>query len=225
MKTKIKKNNALTNARELPNLAMSRKLINHIWAMYEEQGEEINTSYYELLQVLDLKNTGDNYKRVIKSLEQLFKIISFENNGQWIKAPFIVFLSGSKSDDILRIGVNEKLLKAIKNTPHYTILNAKLLNRFSSNYAIVIYEMYMRYKGFSNTVFKQKNLVGMIYNLEQMNKKFGTNYDTRNLNKGIKRGILEIEKKTNIKIFFLYLREKKTFNFAWYKSKKVTPKK
>jgi len=219
-KKEIKKNNALTDGHINSSLAFTRKLINVVYMLYKEKNSLlIETSKRELIRLLDLKVDKDNREKLIRSLEELMQIIRVKTEKSHISTTFIQTIIYYNKTNNITIHINKDCINLIDVIKHYTIIDLKIINQFSSNYAIAIYEIYKRYKTINCKNAKQSKK----YNLEEMNLKFGTKFkQAKYLNEGIKRGIAEIRKKTNIDINFLYLRAEKKFGFFWYLSEETT---
>ena len=216
MAKEIRKNNALTDANKIKNNALTKKALNAVYRLYEEQGEKIETTTYHILKMLDIGTDKKNYTLILKALKNLLQPITFEDSKQIITAPICTYVRIDKDTKKMNISINQELLQAIRNTPHWTVLSLKIMNRLSGSYAISIYEIYQRYK----TVNYKNAKFGKQYDLKEMQEKFNVKLEARKINESIKRGIAEIKKKLDLDIEFFYSRPRKKFCFFWYLSEK-----
>jgi len=219
-----KKNNALTDG-NIPNRRVTaNKLLNVLNYYYEEKGSSFQISINELLKTMDMTiNSGKSKEMIadaISILQQPIQIRNFTFRGKgisWISAPFLskaTILTDNKN--YIKIELTEEILEGLQQRNEWTPIDLAISNQFKTKYGIVIWEMYLRYKNMPQQ--GQIATTELFKSLDELNKKFATNYKKPSeLLRCLKRGTKEIKKITKKLIVVRYVKEKKLFRFLWEK--------
>ena len=225
----IKKNNTLTDGNIPDRLVLSNKLVNALYSQYELYGEKFSIKMPDLLRLLGLNPTsGSNkvkLKQAIKTLQQPIELRDFEYKGngiEWLSAPFLnrAIITKAKTNEITFM-LDDMLIQALKQKKHYTEIDLTVSNKFKTKYGIVIWEMYLRYKN-QPRAGVPKEITYQTFSIEELNKKFGSNYKTKSeIKRCIDRGLKEIKKITDKDIAVKWQNDLKEFGFFW---KKEIPK-
>jgi hypothetical protein len=183
----------------------------------------------DLLRLLGLNPTsGSNkvkLKQAIKTLQQPIELRDFEYKGngiEWLSAPFLnrAIITKAKTNEITFM-LDDMLIQALKQKKHYTEIDLTVSNKFKTKYGIVIWEMYLRYKN-QPRAGVPKEITYQTFSIEELNKKFGSNYKTKSeIKRCIDRGLKEIKKITDKDIAVKWQNDLKEFGFFW---KKEIPK-
>jgi hypothetical protein len=222
----IKKNNALTDG-NIPNrIVMSNKLINVLYHKYEIVGEVFKLSINDLSNMLGItSNSGKSKQMIIDSIKALQQPIELRNfidaqgmGVKWMSAPFLAkakFYTNYKTE--IEFKIDEEVILALKQKKHYTEIDISITNQFKTKYGIVIYEMYLRYKNATRAKVPL-DITYQTFTIEDLNKKFGSNYKTKSeIKRCIDRGLKEIKKITDKDIAIKWQDDIKKFGFFWRK--------
>jgi len=225
----IKKNNALVDGNIPDRKVLANKLVNVLYKNYEEQGEEFTISIPDLLRSLNMaSDSGNNRQKIkeaIKFLQYPIELRNFEYNGkgiEWLSAPFLSRAKiEKKNSTIIHFKLDSELIAGLKQKEQYTIIDLDISNKFRTKYGIVIWEMYLRYKN-QNRSGVPENWTYQTFSLEDLNKKFGTNFKHNSkMLEGVERGLKEIKKITNKDIQVNFQKDIKKFGFFWEKEKQI----
>lgn len=223
----IKKNNALVDGNLPDRKVLSNKLVNVLYKNYENNGEEFSVAIPDLLRSLGMSSDSGNnrqkIKEAIKFLQYPIELRNFEYKGkgiEWLSAPFLSRAKIEKGNStIIHFKLDDELIAGLKQKEQYTIIDINISNKFRTKYGIVIWEMWLRYKNQPRSGVPE-NWTYQTFSLEELNKKFGTNYKHNSqMQRSINRGLKEIKKITNKEIKVQFLKEKKEFGFFWEKEK------
>jgi len=225
-----KKNNALTDGNIPDRQVLTNKLVNVLNKLYEDNGVKFEISFPDLIRSLGMtSNSGKNRERVkeaIKILQYPIEVRNFNYKGKGIKWLSVSFLSAyieSGYSDIIKFKLDDMLIEALKQKEQYTIIDLDISNKFRTKYGIVIWEMYLRYKN------QNRSEVGgrwtfQTFSLEDLNRKFGTNFKHNSkMLEGVERGLKEVKKITDKDIYVQLQKETNKIGFFWEKEK-PTPK-
>ncbi len=221
----IKKHNSLTDG-YIPKSSkqvLPDKLLNALYYKYEREGNKFVMSLQELKQLLGLKSDG-NVERIYEAIGILRHPVSvrdFTYKGKRAKWASISFLKEAvrwvEKENYIEFEISDMMIEVLKQKVGYTELDLDICSRFKTKYGLKIYEMYKRYYKLEEST-QDINLGIVKKDLDELNKKFGTDYKTPSgLLRGIKRGLNEIEKITGEKIECFYDKKEKFFVFFWQK--------
>ena len=220
---KIRKNNTLTDG-YLPISAgkavLPDKLINALYWKYEKEGVNFKMSMSELRDLLELKHGKDDERinNAITILQTPMQVRNFTFKGEevsWFSASFLSHvIKWKKNENHIEMRVSAMMIEALKQKGGYTPIDLKICNQFKGKYGLKLYEMYLRYYSLPN---KEGKGVGKISKTqEELNNMFGTEYKYQSkMMEGIKRGLNEIEKITDVIINCFYNKIERTFTFGW----------
>jgi hypothetical protein len=221
----ISKGNALTDGSIPTRLVMSSKLLNIIYHNYETQGLKFTISINDLLRQLNLTVNSGKSKQMVKdaigTLQNRLELRNFEHKGRGVSYTSSVFLTNATIylDDKTNIefSLNDKVISYIeekKKTFGFTEIDILTTNKFKTKYGLMLYEMYLRYKG--RKVQGSQDATYIHKTLEELNKKFHTSYKTQSeLMRTLQRGRKEVKKITDVSIFITYEKKEKAFKFLW----------
>jgi len=221
----IKKHNSLTDG-YIPKSSkqvLPDKLLNALYYKYEREGNKFVMSLQELKQLLGLKSDG-NVERIYEAIGILRHPVSvrdFTYKGKRAKWASISFLKEAvrwvEKENYIEFEISDMMIEVLKQKVGYTELDLEICSKFKTKYGLKIYEMYKRYYKLEDSS-QDINLGIVKKDLNELNKKFGTDYKTPSgLLRGIKRGLSEIEKITGEKIECFYDKKEKFFVFFWQK--------
>ena len=221
----IKKHNSLTDG-YIPKSSkqvLPDKLLNALYYKYEREGNKFVMSLQELKQLLGLKSDG-NTERIYEAIGILRHPVSvrdFTYKGKKAKWASISFLKEAvrwvEKENYIEFEISDMMIEVLKQKVGYTELDLEICSKFKTKYGLKIYEMYKRYYKLESSS-QDINLGIVKKDLDELNKKFGTEYKTPSgLLRGIKRGLKEIEKVTGEKIECFYDKKEKFFVFFWQK--------
>ena len=225
----IHKNNALTDGNIPDRKVIANKLVNALYFKYDQEGANFKIAINDLAKLLDMSSNSGKTKDMItdglKILQQPIELRNFEYKGRGIKWFSSPFLQEAKiyTDDknYIEIKLSETLIEGLKQKKHYTTIDLSVSNQFKTKYGIVIYEMYLRYKNAKREEVPLEATYQM-FSLEELNKKFGTNYKyNSDIMKCIKRGLKEIEKITGTKITVEWQKNFDKLGFFWKREKET----
>jgi hypothetical protein len=225
----IKKNNILTDSRLPDSAVLTQKLVNVIYANYENKGAEFKIHLKDLCHQLNISNQTRNHDRIKDSLLILKQPIELRNfldkDGRKVKWYLGSFLDKAKifddTMDYVNIRLDEDLIEGMKQYQKYTQIDIETSNKFKTKYGLVIWEMYLRYKNAPREKVP-KEVTYQTFSLEELNKKFGTNYKyNSDIMKCINRGLKEIEAITEKKITVKWQKKVNKFGFFWKKEKEL----
>ncbi len=220
----IKKHNSLTDG-YIPKSSkqvLPDKLLNALYYKYEREGNRFVMSLQELKQLLGLKSDG-NIERIYEAIGILRHPVAVRNftyKGKKAKWASVSFLKEAvrwvEKENYIEFEISDMMIEVLKQKVGYTELDLSICSQFKTKYGLKIYEMYKRYYRTENN---QDIKLGIVKkDIDELNKKFGTNYNTPSgLLRGIKRGLKEIEKITKEKIECFYDKKEKFFVFFWQK--------
>ena len=225
----INKNNILTDSNLPDSAVLTQKLVNVLYSNYETQGAEFTIHLKDLCKQLDISNQTRNHTRIKDSLKILKQPIELRNfndkKGRKLKWYLGSFLDKAKvfedSMDYVTITLDEDLIEGMKQHKHYTRIDIETSNKFKTKYGITIWEMYLRYKNAKREEVPSEATYQM-FSLEDLNSKFGTNYKyISQMERSINRGLIEIEKITDIKITVKWQENFNKFGFFWKREKET----
>ncbi len=226
----IKKNNILTDGNLPDRAVLTQKLVNVLYANYEQKGEEFTMQISDLCHQLQISNSSKNHLRVsesLKILKQPIEVRNFEYQGRGIKWHLSSFLQSATVEnanrDFVKIKLDEMLIAGMQQYNKYTQIEIETSNKFKSKYGIVIWEMFLRYQyakrdkmPIVETVEGDKKYTYQDFSLEDLNKKFGTKFlHNSKMQEGINRGLKEIENITKQKILCKWQKIDKCFRLFW----------
>ena len=218
----IKKHNALTDG-FIPRKGkgiLPDKLINALYWKFEEEGERFSVTKTALRELLGLKSSKDD-ERIWEALQVLatpIQVRDFEFKGRGVKRAAIAFLNNptewQDTERSIELTINEMMIEALKQKVGYTPIELEISNSFRTKYALKLYEMYKRYYSLPNNKGVHVGTIGK--SMEDLNNIFGTDFKhPSKMLEGVKRGLDEIEKKTNIFMNCFYDKRQKAFIFTW----------
>lgn len=225
----IHKNNALTDGNIPDRKVIANKLVNALYFKYEKEGANFKIAINDLAKLLGMSSNSGKTKDMItdglKILQQPIELRNFEYKGRGIKWYSSPFLQEAKiyTDDknYIEIKLSDTLIEGLKQKKHYTTIDLSVSNQFKTKYGIVIYEMYLRYKNAKREEVPLEATYQM-FSLEELNKKFGTNYKyNSDIMKCIKRGLKEIDDITGTKITVKWQENFDKFGFFWKREKET----
>lgn len=225
----VKKNNALTDGNIPDRKVMANKLVNALYFEYEKKGDTFKIAINDLANLLGMTSNSGKTKEMIadglKILQQPIEVRNFEYKGKgikWLSAPFLSRAMITTEDkNYIEIKLDDILIEALKQKEHYTIIDLEVSNKFKTKYGLVIWEMYLRYKNQKREKVPNE-VTYQMFSLEELNKKFGTNYKyNSDIMKCINRGLKEIEQITDTKIAVKWQKDFKQFGFFWKKEKEL----
>jgi hypothetical protein len=225
----VKKNNALTDGNIPDRKVMANKLVNALYFEYEQKGDTFKIAINDLANLLGMTSNSGKTKEMIadglKILQQPIEVRNFEYKGKgikWLSSPFLQEATIYTEDkNYIEIKLSDKLIEALKQKDHYTIIDLEVSNKFKTKYGLVIWEMYLRYKNQKREKVPNE-VTYQMFSLEELNKKFGTNYNyTSQMQRSIDRGLKEIEAITEKKIAVKWQKDLKQFGFFWKKEKEL----
>lgn len=225
----IKKNNALTDGNIPDRKVIANKLVNALYFEYEQKGDTFKIAINDLANMLGMTSNSGKTKEMIadglKILQQPIEIRNFEYKGKGIKWHSAPFLSGAtiytEDKNYIEIKLSDMLIQGLKQKEHYTIIDLEVSNKFKTKYGLVIWEMYLRYKNAKRTDVPNE-VTYQMFSLEELNKKFGTNYKyNSDIMKCINRGLKEIEAITEKKIAVKWQKDFNKFGFFWKKEREL----
>ena len=218
----IDKHNTLTDTLT-GNISMySEKLINIIYYYWQEyKKNKLIIEFIDLKKKLNM-SSEDYIARITNALIELTNPISIrvyntDDRFSYKKVSFIKELSIWKDKKkYVSIEINKIFLDAFGEKRGFTSLDINVCNQFRTKYGLHIYYMYKRYEKLPNKLFPNKGYI--LFGLDDLNKRFGTNFKTKSeLKRSIDRGTSEIHKLTGIKITVLWQPMHKKFSFSWIK--------
>jgi hypothetical protein len=223
----INKHNTLTDG-YIPKTGkaiLPDKLLNSLYWKFEEKGNDFILSMTEIRDILGLKSIKDDYRiwDAIRMLQEPLQIRDFTFKGKGVKrvsAPFLSeVIEWKENKKYLNFKVNEIILEALKQKAGYTPIELNICNQFKTKYGLKLYEMYLRYYSLPNREGKGVGKVSK--ELDELNNIFGTSYKApSDMQRGLNRGINEIEKITGEAISCFYNKPEKKFIFGWYQKEK-----
>lgn len=225
----INKNNIITDSKLPDSAVLTQKLVNVLYANYENLGAEFTIHLKDLCHQLNITNQTRNHDRIKDSLKILKQPIELRNfndkKGRKLKWYLGSFLDKAKlfedSMDYVTIKLDEDLIEGMKQHQKYTKIDIETSNKFKTKYGIVIWEMYLRYKNAKRDEVPI-DVTYQMFSLEDLNGKFGTNYKyNSDIIKCINRGLKEIDDITGIKIAVKWQKDFNKFGFFWKREKET----
>jgi len=223
----INKHNTLTDG-YIPKTGkaiLPDKLLNSLYWKFEKKGNDFILSMTEIREILGLKSIKDDYRiwDAIRTLQEPLQIRDFTFKGKGVKRVSASFLSEviewKENKKYLNFKVNEIILEALKQKAGYTPIELNICNQFKTKYGLKLYEMYLRYYSLPNREGKGVGKVSK--ELDELNNIFGTTYKApSDMQRGLNRGINEIEKITGEVISCFYHKAEKKFIFGWHQKEK-----
>ena len=221
----IKKHNSLTDG-YIPKSAkqvLPDKLLNALYYKYEREGNRFVMSLQELKQLLGLKSDG-NVERIYEAIGILrhpVVVKDFTYKGKKARWASISFLKEAvrwvEKENYIEFEISDMMIDILKQKVGYTELSLEVCSQFKTKYGLKIYEMYRRYYKLKSN--ETGELGGVEKDLDELNKKFGTNYKSPSgMLRGIERGLKEIKKITGDDISCSYDKARKVFVFSWKKN-------
>lgn len=219
----IKKNNALTDGNLPDSQVLTEKTANVLYYNYEQSGSKFEIEISNLLKQLELTNNGRNKQRLKDSLSVLMQPIEVRNfnykghDVKWLLSSFLQKARISKDNQkIMQFELDDELLVALKQCSTFTEIEIETSNKFKTKYGITLWQMYLRYKKQIRQGSEQTGLTYQHKSLQELNKKFGTNFKyVSDMERGIKRGLAEIKKITDKNLVVKYDKKVKKFCFLW----------
>ena len=220
------KSNALTEAKTGELRLFDDKLINVLYYMIENLGEEILK-----LNLLDIKrllniNTNNYIELILQSLERLDnRKISLRNikykgrNIDWMRSSVIkemILFSDSRSH--LEIEISRAIIEGMKQKSNFTPLDINICNQFKSKYGLKIYELYKRYENFTTNhhLFMKDSESCFSISMDEATERFGNNFaHASKWKEAFNRGLKEIKLLTDKNIDVTYSKQDKLFLFYW----------
>jgi len=220
----IKKSNVLTDGNLPDRVVLTEKLLNVIYANYQQQGEKFKITFASLFKQLNIANNGENKQRLKDSILILAQPIMLKNyekkDGTKVKWGVGNFLKAEVLEDIrdyINFKIDIDLIYAMEQLNQYTKIDINLSNQFKTKYGITIWQMYLRYKNAPRDKVSP-DITYQMFSIEDLNKKFGSNYKTKSeIKRCIDRGLKEIKKITDKDIAIQWQDDKKKFGFFWRK--------
>ena len=225
----INKNNIITDGKLPDSAVLTQKLVNVLYANYENQGAEFTIHLKDLCYQLNITNQTRNHDRIKDSLKILKQPIELRNfndkKGRKLKWYLGSFLDKAKlfedSMDYVTIRLDEDLIEGMKQHQQYTKIDIETSNKFKTKYGIVIWEMYLRYKNAPRDEVPI-DVTYQMFSLEDLNGKFGTDYKYNSqMERSIARGLKEVEEITGKKIAVKWQKDYNKFGFFWKKEKET----
>jgi hypothetical protein len=221
----IKKTNIITDGNLPDSAILTEKLANVIYFNYEKEGSKFQIPIKELCHQLGISNQTKNHMRVKDSLtilKQPMELRDFNDaKGKQVKWYIGSFLLRAKvmkdTSDYVNIELDEDLIAGMKQHKTYTEIDIAISNKFKTKYGITIWQMYLRYKNAPRDKVSP-DITYQMFSIEDLNKKFGTNYKyNSDILKCINRGLKEIRKITDKDIAVKWQNNIKKFGFFWRK--------
>ena len=218
----VKTSNALTDGHipKPPKQVLPDRLLNALYWKFENEGERYSITMAELRELLGLKSSKDDHRIIeaISTLQAPIFLRNFEYKGreiEWMSAPFLSDATKYKAGkNVVEITINPKVVAALKQKYGYTPLEIDICNRFRTKYGLKLYEMFRRYETLPN--HEERGVGTVAKTMDELNKMFGTNYKTPSeMQRGIDRGLREIENNTGVLVTAFWDRFKKKFVFSW----------
>lgn len=224
----IKKSNLITDGNLPDRAVLTEKVLNVIYENFQKKGKFFKITFYELFKQLNIANQTENKKRVKESLLILSQSLELKNfthrdgrKVKWFVGSFMKATIFEDTRDYVNINIDEDTLYAIEQLKQYTVIDINISNKFRTKYGIVIWQMYLRYKN-QNRNCVPENWTYQYFSLEDLNKKFGTQFKHNSkMLEGIDRGIKEIKKITNKEITIIFDKKQNKFVFWWEKEKQI----
>jgi len=224
----IKKSNVVTDGIVPDRAVLTEKVLNVIYEKFQNEGKRFTITFAELYKLLNLKNHSENKKRLKDSLRILSQSLELKNfthrNGrkvEWFVGSFMKATIFEDTRDFIDFVIDEDTLFAIEQLKQYTVIDINLSNKFKTKYGITIWQMYLRYKN-QNRSGVDKKWTYQTFTLEDLNKKFGTNYKHNSqMQRSIERGLKEIKKITDKDIYVQLQKETNKIGFFWEKGKQI----
>jgi len=224
----IKKSNVITDGNIPDRAVLTEKVLNVIYENFQNKGKSFKVTFAELFKQLNISNQTENKKRVKESLLILSQSLELKNftrkdgrRVEWYVGSFMKATIFSDTRDFININIDEDTLFAIEQLNQYTVIDINISNKFKTKYGIVLWQMYLRYKN-QNRSGVAKNWTYQAFSLDDLNRKFATNYKHNSkMLEGINRGLKEIKKITDKEITISFDKEKNKFVFYWQKEKKI----
>jgi len=230
----LRKNNAITDAKNGELSLGAMKSLDVILQIYQEQQEpQLHLELAFLRKKLGLEKNNDYVDRIKAYLLELklpFELRDFADikTGKKINWALTSFLHDVKTykdtQHMVEINISENFIDYMIEKAGYTNIDLTLSKRFKTKYGYKIYEMFLRYYSIPNKI---DNRMGTIKkDLNDLNEKFGTKHKhPSKMIEGITRGIKEILNLTGEDIYFFYDKLHRQFVFTWMKhTKKVETK-
>ena len=224
----IKKSNVVTDGIVPDRAVLTEKVLNVIYERFQNKGKRFSITFAELYKLLSLKNHSENKKRLKDSLMILSQALELKNfthrNGrkvEWFVGSFMKATVFEDTRDFIEFTIDEDTLFAIEQLKQYTVIDINISNQFRTKYGISIWQMYLRYKN-QNRTGVPENITYQTFSLEELNKKFGTEYKHNSqMLRSVERGLKEIKKITEKDIKVKFQKEIKKFGFFWEKEKAI----
>ena len=224
----IKKSNVVTDGIVPDRAVLTEKVLNVIYENFQSKGKSFKITFAELFKQLNISNQTENKKRIKESLLILSQSLELKNfthrdgrKVEWFVGSFLKAIVFKDTRDYININIDEDTLYAIEQLKQYTMIDINISNKFRTKYGIVIWQMYLRYKN-QNRSGVPENWTYQTFSLEDLNKKFGTNYKHNSqMQRSIERGLKEIKKIINKDIQVNFQKDIKKFGFFWEKEKQI----
>jgi len=222
----IKKSNLITDSNLPDRAVLTEKVLNVIYENFQNKGKTFKITFAEIFKQLDISNQTENKKRIKESLLILSQSLELKNfthrdgrRVEWYVGSFLKAIVFKDTRDYININIDEDTLYAIEQLKQYTVIDINISNKFRTKYGIVIWQMYLRYKN-QNRYGVPENWTYQTFSLENLNKKFGTNFKHNSkILEGVERGLKEIKKITNKDITITFDKPTNKFFFWWEKEK------
>jgi len=224
----IKKSNVVTDGHIPDRAVLTEKVLNVVYENFQKEGQTFRITFAELFKQLNISNQTENKRRIKDSLTILSQALELKNfthrNGrkvEWYVGSFMKATIFEDTRDYIDIKIDEDTLYAIEQLKQYTMIDINISNKFRTKYGITIWQMYLRYKN-QNRSEVPKNWTYQTFSLEELNKKFGTNFKHNSkMLEGINRGLKEIKKITDKDIYVQIQKETNKIGFFWEKGKQI----
>ena len=224
----IKKSNVLTDGYLPDSVVLTEKLVNVIYSNYIKNGTTFKIAIKDLCHQLNISNQTKNHTRIKDSILILAQPIMLKNyekrDGTKVKWSIGNFLKAEileDTRDYIDFKIDDDLVYAMEQLKQYTVIDINTSNKFKTKYGITIWQMYLRYKN-QPRAGVPKEITYQTFSIEELNKKFGSNYKTKSeIKRCIDRGLKEIKKITDKDIAVKWQKDLKEFGFFW---KKEIPK-
>jgi len=220
----IRKSNVLTDGNLPDRVVLTEKLLNVIYANYQEQGEKFKITFASLFKQLNIANNGENKQRLKDSINILTQSMELKNYTQedgkkvkWFSGSFMKAFMYKDTRDWINFEIDSRTIYAVEQLNQFTTIDINLSNQFKTKYGITIWQMYLRYKNAPRDKVSP-DITYQMFSIEDLNKKFGSNYKTKSeIKRCIDRGLKEIKKITDKDIAIQWQDDKKKFGFFWRK--------
>ncbi len=218
----IKKSNVLTDGNLPDRVVLTEKLLNVVYANYSEKGTNFKITFADLYKQLNIKNHSENKQRLKDSIKILTQSMELKNYTQadgrrvkWFSGSFMKAFVYEDTRDWIDFEIDSRTIYAIEQLNQYTVIDINISNQFKTKYGITIWQMYLRYKNATRDKISP-DVTYQMFSIDDLNKKFGSNYNTKSeLKRCIDRGLKEIKKITDKDISVKWQNDFDKFGFFW----------